>query len=483
MTECNICVEKFNKLTQKKVACMYCSYEACRKCWETFILSEPVAKCMNRDCTKEWTRKYLKDNFTNVFINGRLKEHKEEVLYSLEKSLLPATQIIVAREKREELFADKSKKIRDSYSGEFEECNVRFYEELERLREKREAERQEIHNKINNELEKLQVELEIDHISVSNEKKSTTKFVRACPDESCRGYLSTHWKCGLCNKWTCQECHEIIGHVKNDESHPHVCNPDAVATAKLIMNDTRPCPKCKYGIYKIDGCNQMFCTQCNTSFNWKTGEIFTRNIHNPHYFEWLEKSGGQAARQAEQNGECGQVDMVAVFSRIARLVHNNILNQRTWNYICPEGDKIGLTSRLQSMCFNLNHMRFEIMPKYETNSILQNEKYRKMFLRNEINEATFKRVLQQENKKSLKYEEIRNVLDLFVNAASDIVIRFSHHIHEKYNYYVENPSVDVDCSILNETYPLIDYVNNSLNDISTAYNSVCHRIRNDCGWL
>ena len=42
-------------------------------------------------------------------------------------------------------------------------------------------------------------------------------------------------------------------------------------------------------ISKIDGCNQMWCTQCHVAFDWKTGAI-QNSVHNPHYFEWLRKN-------------------------------------------------------------------------------------------------------------------------------------------------------------------------------------------------
>ena len=53
----------------------------------------------------------------------------------------------------------------------------------------------------------------------------------------------------------------------------HKCNEDDINTAKLLKKDTKYCPKCNFGITKISGCDVMFCTQCNTSFNWKTMEI------------------------------------------------------------------------------------------------------------------------------------------------------------------------------------------------------------------
>ena len=39
----------------------------------------------------------------------------------------------------------------------------------------------------------------------------------ACPNNDCRGYLSTQYKCELCILYTCHDCLEIIGHNKTDE--------------------------------------------------------------------------------------------------------------------------------------------------------------------------------------------------------------------------------------------------------------------------
>lgn len=46
----------------------------------------------------------------------------------------------------------------------------------------------------------------------------------------------------------------------------------------------------------VKNCNQMFCTQCHTAFDWVSGKVETGIIHNPHYFELQKKLGGEVPR-------------------------------------------------------------------------------------------------------------------------------------------------------------------------------------------
>ena len=75
MSNCNICCDTYNKSGRLKISCPYCSYESCRSCCQTYILSEHIPKCMNTECAKEWSRKFIRENFTDTFINSKYKHH------------------------------------------------------------------------------------------------------------------------------------------------------------------------------------------------------------------------------------------------------------------------------------------------------------------------------------------------------------------------------------------------------------------------
>ena len=220
---CNICCDSYNKSTRYKVCCPYCDFDVCRTCCETYILSETVPKCMKPDCAKEWTRKFLRENLTNVFLTSKYREHVENVLFDQEKALMPATQPLV-----EERIAIRHMKTQ--------------LRELELLiddmyRQKRELERQIMYGIIPTSSEKD-----------DNEK---ARFVRQCPANNCRGFLSTQWKCGICEQWSCPDCHELKGPTRDCE---HTCDSNNIETAKMLAKDSKPCPKCQSLIFKISGC-------------------------------------------------------------------------------------------------------------------------------------------------------------------------------------------------------------------------------------
>lgn len=111
------------------------------------------------------------------------------------------------------------------------------------------------------------------------------KFIMKCQSENCPGFLSTQYKCGVCDVYTCSECLET----KDDD---HECKKENIESAKMIKKETRSCPTCATRIYKIDGCDQMWCVDCKTAFSWNSGQISNTRIHNPHYYEYLRQTNG-----------------------------------------------------------------------------------------------------------------------------------------------------------------------------------------------
>jgi hypothetical protein len=134
------------------------------------------------------------------------------------------------------------------------------------------------------------------------EAKKVNVYIGACPQDDCKGYLNKEYVCGLCEKKVCKKCRIPV--------HDGDCNKDTVETVKMLESETKPCPKCMARIFKIDGCDQIWCTSCHTAFSWNTGEVETGRIHNPHYYQWMRENGGLAREQGDvRPGQaCNPVD-------------------------------------------------------------------------------------------------------------------------------------------------------------------------------
>lgn len=423
-TECMICAEKYNKNTRLPVKCPYCDFESCRECSQRYILEQPFAKCMSPDCGKEWTRGFLRSSFTSKFINKTYKEARERVLYEHEISLLPATQYLVEREVQKEQIIEEIHKLTFKQHEITQQIN-RLHIRYNRIGTGQDAENQETN--------------------------ANTLYVRKCSDPDCRGFLSTQWKCGVCTKWTCNKCHENIG-ADRTLALEHVCNPDNVETAKLLAKDTKPCPQCHTNIFKIDGCDQMWCTQCNTAFSWKTGQIIVDEIHNPHYFEWMRKHGGRPPQTPGGGGGCNQ----------------NIINIHTFydKQTAYNNDEI---RKCIDIYRNIVHLRRVDMERFNYDKERPNRDLRVQYMRNFISEEKFKVLLQQNDKKHQKNRDILNILNMLHDTVYDILVRvMSFRILDN----------DIFEAHFKEIEEIVNYANDCMKEVSTTYGSVQYYFTN-----
>ena len=432
-----ICVNDYTS-RNGKVSCMYCQFEACRKCCQTYIIDQRFSKCMNNECDKEWTRKFMVDNFTKTFITKEWKEMKEVVLGEKEKALLPATQGILETRRRK-------KQIRDSI--------VEIDEQVYQLR-----------------LERRKLEEEHYRLSQTPNGDHTRKqFIRACPDEHCRGFLSTQWKCGTCFKWTCKDCNTVKGETHDAE---HTCNPDDVETTKLLNADTKPCPKCATGIYKIEGCDQMWCTQCHTAFSWRTGRIET-NIHNPHFYEWQRRQNNGEAPRVPGDIVCGR-ELTGYFIRslLGKLV--NAINLKLNGAPLPTA-LTPIQKQISDIGRHAIHIHEVVVPRYRTDHVENNVELRVLYLDRKITEEEFNTKIQRANKAFEKKREYAQIFHLYVQTITDIIFR----LHDSACYPRDSDTVE---SMINTCHQYVtelkairQYANECLVNITQVFGSTSRK--------
>ena len=299
--------------------------------------------------------------------------------------------------------------------------------------------------------------------------------MKKCPADDCLGYLSSQWKCGTCDIWACPDCHVAKGFNRDE---PHTCDPDTLATARLIAQDTKACPNCHIDIYKIDGCNQMWCVKCFTAFDWRTLRIETGVVHNPHYFQYMRETNNGVVPRNPMDHPCGGGGggdgMQNAFN-----IHNlhtvrSMMNSSTTN--------INTYKHITLMARSLLHLLHYEMPAMQVDYANRNLELRIKYLNREISEQDFKTQLQRGEKRFEKKHAIYQILEMVTNTMGDIISGFIRKCIETKNKYprlTENSHTDAsrrDADMLSVEW--VDVILPQINGIRTYSNECLRQIAN-----
>ena len=292
-TTCAVCWQDFNGTSRSKVHCGHCETDACKECVRRYLISSSsTAHCM--ECKNKWDRSFTMNAIGKSYYNKQYKDKRKDLLFEVEKARFPESMPAVEKYREVPGMIE----IRDKLSEEIAELEHKLYMAKRR------------HRYLNRDINDAKNAVN-GTSSSGEEKKEAKKFIRQCPSNDCNGYLSTQWKCGVCKIWACPKCFEEIGFDKNAE---HTCDPSAVASAELIKKETKPCPSCGTRIFKINGCDQMWCTSCKVAFSWKTGRRVNGVIHNPHYYAF-QRMGNSAVVRNPGAVVCGGLPEYNMFRR------------------------------------------------------------------------------------------------------------------------------------------------------------------------
>jgi hypothetical protein len=419
---CDICCESFNKLNHKRVDCSFCDLKSCRNCCQYYLLSvKEDPHCMK--CKHEWNREFI-DNFCTVkFRNTEYRIHRENVLFDIEKSLMPSTQPqvekIILMKKIIEGINEKRDKLIKLYKKHRIFFNIHDASVRDRINEDY-PDIYELRKSIDEDFA-LYSELKVNN---SYNLSNASKFNRKCPVEECRGFLNDEWYCVICENTTCEHCNEM-------KTENHVCDKETVKTIKLLKRDSKPCPKCGTVIYKISGCSQMFCVDCHTAFDWYSGMIEIGRIHNPHYLEFKRLTGLN-----RENGDipCGGIPTFGELRQVN----------------APES--------IMDYCILLRNldldMNYRYVYPYENNTNL-----RISYMMGYIDQVKFKKELQKRDKIRDKFGDVRNIYRMLIDTIGDFLRQY---IIDKSKY------TEILCSL----EKIIDYANMCIAKIHKRYKCV-----------
>jgi len=418
MGNCDVCCEKFNKINHKKVECPFCDLQSCRACSQRYLLSiADDPHCMG--CKNMWNREFVDSFCTKYFRNTELRRHRENILFEREKTLMPGTQPEVERilsmRKLQVVIGQQRSKLIELHQThkiylpitidrpipqdilDLREQMEETYRELERLRRGGD-------------------------LVVGQEPK---KFIRKCPTEECKGFMNEDWFCGMCDKYFCEKCNEKI-------TEDHKCDPEAVKTMELINKDTKPCPKCGTMIHKLSGCPQMWCPECHTAFDWRTGHVETGRIHNPHYMEFKR---GRISGREHADIPCGGIPTFR------------------------ELREINASDDIMRFATILYHLDRDLIYRYGDLYDNDNQYLRVVYMLNELEETQFKKELQRRDKQRERFRDINNIFRMLIDTGGDLLRQ----------YVIDPEKCD---EIIDVAIKLIQYGNGVLKVIRKRYNCV-----------
>ena len=475
MSVCAVCMDTFNRSTRKASTCSFCGMQICRTCLQTYLLNDisDTPPCVNPGCGHGYSREFLDEELTQTFRLQTYKLHREQVLMDRERSKLPATQDDATRYKEalaraaelDKHLTEHRQKLKALLTPEViqaEEVRRRVYKAMQEVeykvvREARHARRTdtttyweearaaaraakpaiiaalyadpafaELRTKADKLLqtyktesrrlqalikpmheERVLIRRVVDSFGLPHARAGAgggagaalavqaerAAFIMNCPATDCRGFLSTAWKCGLCSLWTCPDCRDVKGPTRDID---HTCDATKVATVKMLNKEAKPCPKCGVQICKIEGCDQMWCTHCNTGFNWRSGKIAAGPVHNPHYFDWLRSQGREPTNNLP--GPCNVIEDREVLQALRTTNPTNVRLRAIWQHI------------------RHNQHAYELQ-----NFDNQLRQLRVGFMVGEVTEATWKKRLQQIEKRARFHQSIQQVRSMFANAGLDLM--------------------------------------------------------------
>ncbi len=429
--DCPICCEPYTAVKRRQIVCRGCDESACAECVQKYlmmIIEEPHCP----SCRVGWSNTFLHDELSFSFIKNKYSVHRAELLWAQQESYLPATQEAIA-----------AAKTKGAVTNGAIITGIFGMDPAELVKNK--------------------------------------KVVRKCPVDNCKGFLNEVvvddvvegagagagsesviekkiYMCGLCDRYTCIRCMQPH---KKDEKHK--CKKDDVDTVALLMKDSKPCPKCGEMISKSFGCDQMWCTACNTPFSWSTLTIIkSGTIHNPHYFEFMRNNPHSIRIRPLEIVGCGELPQ-------ANVLIQNIRTSFIRDYIHPYYyNPYDIESRINKIYQHIIHVR-EV--EYETYNPTRPEgdylRLRVEYLLNMQTKEDVQQCIGEMYDTDETKRAIRPILETYVALATDILMEINIEEVRKYTNNDEKKKYLND--ILDKYKPLCEFINKELEKVCMTY--------------
>jgi hypothetical protein len=356
--DCDICVRTLKiNIRNKKIECDKCNYITCNGCQKKY--EKPY--CMN--CNNEFSKTQVEELLGKIFVKKFIIDKKIKELLEKEKILIQYSDELLKYKKAIEL--DKKLLRKGQKITEINLIRPTVTEDL------------------------------IDIINSRN-----------CTDSKCKGTIkfdkeNINLICFLCKKNHCKQCFEI----KDNE---HKCDPSILESIISMYNTTKACPKCNTLIYKIDGCDSMHCTYCNTYFHWVT-KVIMKTSSNHHYRHNINNFIQRNNLQNDNNVDC---ILPNIEPQIPLDVFKNKLlqNHKLENTYIEQ-----IIKYLYDDCEKIRKYFFEEIETMRIKYIQYNDDLRIKYIENEISETNWGKLLYNRYKDFVQKQKEIEIISYYIN--------------------------------------------------------------------
>lgn len=384
--DCDICAARS---AARVDPCGACGIRVCRACERHCVIHvHQNAQCAR--CARPWDARETVERLGRTFVNTEYRRMRRTMLIRTETARLPGT-VERARQVREE----------EAYRA--------------RVRGLQDAMRDAIHAGRTHLLPELYYELQRLHAraATATTANSAAQVIERCGAPGCDGVLDADTAaCRACGRTTCRTCGVCV---QDEEEHPHVCDPQILASRRLIMHECRPCVRCRAPSQRTEGCPVMWCCNCHAFWNWDTGRLIeTRSSvavpHNPDHRDWLH-AGGAARHREVDDIPCGGLPDGGA-------LHTALVNHMLVDIAAGAPLVVGGAEALHSA------QRMRVRYPREWNEDTLHEDARVAHLNGKLGEAAFANTLERTERAALFKRDVGFVLETFVLCGADLLQRF-----------------------------------------------------------
>lgn len=245
----------------------------------------------------------------------------------------------------------------------------------------------------------------------------------------------------------------------------HTCKQEDIDSIKEIRQHSRACPNCKARIFRISGCDTMWCTKCNTGFNWRTGIVIkdARDLHNPHYIDFVRNNPG--FQYNSQNGgeeKKGDQKMNQMDNPCDRITIDTIVLPDSITTF-RRADVIPGDSRLRSVITDFQqqmlHVRDYARRKFATGNQYDEIDYALRYLTKQWDEKRWRIMVEHHDRFSQTNQEYIDVILTWLVVMNDL---FNIHLSSRLK-------VEDSPHFIEQMKKITEYTNQTLTEMNTLY--------------